>query len=377
MSRGGIRVVEIEEVLPLGEILLRLAVILVLTIGAIIGSRLILKRLLWPAVKKTETKADDRILRLLESLLLFFIVLWGLRATVRLFGESVGLYTGLADDLFFLLYWGIGVYVIFRLISIASNWYLSRVPLKDREEIDQRVVRTLQYIFFLVFGFVAIVVLLEHFGITGTAFTASITALGIGGIVIGLAAQATLADIITGIVLLIDRPFRIGDRIRIEKLDTWGDVIEIGWRSTRILTRDNRLVVIPNSIIGVDLITNYSIPGRMFRVETNVVISYGPDIEYVRNLIIEAMKQETWIMHEQPIQALLLEFTGSGVKFKARCWIENYVETRVSEDRLNTAIYKALINANILMPSSDIIVHFADQDKELKFSEMDRDSGGS
>ncbi|AKB32885.1 Potassium efflux system KefA protein [Methanosarcina siciliae HI350] len=368
--------VEIEQVLPLGGILLRLAVILLLTMGAIIVSRLILKHLLWPMIKKTETKADDRILRLLESLLMLFIVLWGLKAIVKLFSES-RFYAGLVDDFFFLLCWCIGVYFIFRLISIASNWYLSRVPLKDREEIDQRIIRTLQYIFFLVFGFLAIIVLLEHFGITGAVFTASLTALGIGGIIIGLAAQATLADIITGIVLLIDRPFRIGDRIRIEKLDTWGDVIEIGWRSTRILTRDNRLVVIPNSIIGVDLVTNYSIPGRMFRVETDVVVSYGPDIEYVRNLIIEAMKQETWIMHEQPIQALLLEFTGSGVRFKARCWIENYVETRVSEDRLNTAIYKALINANILMPSSDIIVHFADRDKELKISRQGKDTGDS
>lgn len=65
-------------------------------------------------------------------------------------------------------------------------------------------------------------------------------------------------------------------------------MIEIGWRSTRVLTRDNRLVIVPNSVIGMDLITNYSIPDKIYRVETDVVVSYGPDIEYVRNLIIEA-----------------------------------------------------------------------------------------
>ncbi|WP_239451293.1 mechanosensitive ion channel family protein [Methanosarcina horonobensis] len=294
-----------------------------------------------------------------------------MQAIVGLFSESLGVYSKLVDDLFFLLYWSIGVYIIIRLISITSNWYLSKVPLRDREEIDQRVVRSVQYIFLLVFSFLAIVILLRHFGITGTVLTASLTALGLSGIIIGLAAQSTIADIITGIVLLIDRPFRIGDRIRIEKLDTWGDVIEIGWRSTRILTRDNRLVVIPNSAIGIDMITNYSILDKIFRVETDVVVSYGPDIEYVRNLIIEAMKHEDWIMYENPVQVLLLEFTGSGMKFKARCWIENYVETRVSEDRLNTAIYKALINANIAMPSSDIIIHFADQGIELTISKKD------
>ncbi len=365
--------VEIEQVLPLGGILLRLAVILVLTIGAIIISRLILKRLLWPKIKKTKTTADDRILRLLENLLLFFIVLWGLHALVRLFGKSTGLYAGSADDLFFLLYWSIGVYITIRLISIVSNWYLSRIPLRDREAIDQRVVRSIQYIFLLVFGFLAIITFLKHFGITGTALTASLTALGISGIIVGLAAQTTLADIITGIVLLIDRPFRIGDRILIEKIDTWGDVLEIGWRSTRILTRDNRLVVIPNSVIGMGMVTNYSIPDKMFRVETDVFISYGPDIEYVRNLILESLAHEDWIMHDKPIQVLLLEFTESGVKFKVRCWIENFVETRISEDQLNTAIYKALINADIAMPSSDVIVHFADFKTDLTFSRRDND----
>jgi Small-conductance mechanosensitive channel len=293
-----------------------------------------------------------------------------MQAIVRLFSKSIDPYLKLVDDLFFVLYWSIGVYIIFRLISITSNWYLSKVPLRDREEIDQRVIRSIQYIFLLVFSFLAIIILLNHFGITGTALTASLTALGLSGIIVGLAAQTTLADIITGIVLLIDRPFRIGDRIRIEKLDTWGDVIEIGWRSTRILTRDNRLVTIPNSIIGTDMITNYSMPDRMFRVETDVIISYGPDIEYVRNLIIEAMKNEKWIMQENPVQVLLLEFTESGIKFKARCWIENFVETRISEDKLNTVIYKALINANIAMPSSDIVVHFANQETELKASKQ-------
>ncbi|WP_440948085.1 hypothetical protein ACSAZL_07550 [Methanosarcina sp. T3] len=122
--------VEIEQILPLGRILLRLAIILVLTTGAIIVSRLVLKRLLWPAIKRTKTRVDDRILRLLENLLLLYIILQGMQAIVSLFGESIGIYSKLVDDLFFLLYWSIGVYVIFRLISITSNWYLSKVPLR-------------------------------------------------------------------------------------------------------------------------------------------------------------------------------------------------------------------------------------------------------
>jgi small-conductance mechanosensitive channel len=85
-------------------------------------------------------------------------------------------------------------------------------------------------------------------------------------------------------------------------------------------------------------------PYMMFRVETFIVVSYDPDIEYVRNLILESLAHEEWIMHDKPIQVLLSEFTEFGAKLKVRCWIENFVETRISEDKLNTAIYKVLIN---------------------------------
>ena len=297
---------DIEDVLPFSGIFLKILLILGLTFAVIRVSRYILKRWFWPIVEKTETKADDRILHLFESLLLFFIILRGMQAIIKLLQESTELNIEFMDDVFYLLYWSIGVYVVFRFISIISNWYLSRIPLRDREEIDQRAVRTVKYMLMLIFAVLAVSVLLQHFDVSKAALTASFAAIGIGGIIVGLAAQSVLTDIITGMVIIIDRPFRIGDRIRIEKLDTWGDVIEIGWRSTRILTRDHRLVAIPNSVIGTDLITNYSIPDKIYRVDTEVVVSYGPDIEYVRNLIIEALKREEWIMHDKPIEALLV-----------------------------------------------------------------------
>ena len=145
--------VNIEWILSLGVVLLRLVVILVLTIGAIIISRLILKRLLWPKIKKTKTTADDRIFRLLESSCCFSSFCGVLQALVRLFGEVYRSLCRISDDLFFLLYWSIGVYITIRLISIVSNWYLSRIPLRDREAIDQRVVRSIQYIFLTSFRF--------------------------------------------------------------------------------------------------------------------------------------------------------------------------------------------------------------------------------
>lgn len=112
---------------------------------------------------------------------------------------------------------------------------------------------------------------------------------------------------------------------------------------------------------------------KLLSSETFVIISYGPDIEYVQNLILEALAHENWIMQDKPIQALLFDFTEFGVKFKVRCWIENFVETRISKDRLNTAIYKALTNAGITVPSLHIIIHFTDQENRVTVSKEDND----
>nr|WP_256623323.1 mechanosensitive ion channel family protein [Methanolobus chelungpuianus] len=141
---------------------------------------------------------------------------------------------------------------------------------------------------------------------------------GVGNIIVGLAAQTTLINIILGGALLIDRRFCIGGRIRAEQLDMWGGAIEIGWRSTRILIVDNHLVAIPNSISGTGPVINYSIPEKIFRIGTDMVVSYGPDIDYIKGLIKDALGSETWVMHERPVQVLLLQFTDHGVKLNVR-----------------------------------------------------------
>jgi len=111
----------------------------------------------------------------------------------------------------------------------------------------------------------------------------------------------------------------------------------------------------------------------MFRAAALVVVSYGPDIEHVRSLIPGALALEAWIMRDKPIRALIYYFTEFGVEFKVRCWIEDFVDTKISEDRLNTVIYKALINANIPVPSLRTIIHLVDKENELTISRQDDD----
>jgi small-conductance mechanosensitive channel len=118
----------------------------------------------------------------------------------------------------------------------------------------------------------------------------------------------------------------------------------------RVRTRDNRMVVVPNSIIGKNLVVNHSDPSTVYRVETRLGVGYGTDIAFARKVMVDAVRAQDWVMKDQPIEALFLEFGESGMIFRVRCWIENYVETRRIMDKLNTCLFDALHEAGIDMP---------------------------
>ncbi|MFQ5578338.1 MAG: mechanosensitive ion channel family protein [Anaerolineae bacterium] len=265
------------------------------------------------------------------------------------------------DNAFFLIFWFLAYLIVYRLVVNLSKWYQAEVAYRTETSLDEQVLPFFRRLSLIVVTVVAVIVLLGHFNVNSSTISAFITTLGIGSLAIALAAQTSLADTFSGFMIMIDRPFRIGDRIELAELNTWGDVKDIGLRSTRILTRDNRLVVIPNSIIGKNLVVNHSIPNTMFRVQTHVSVAYGVDVDHVRQILVEAVSRQEWVMKSKNVEALFLEFQDSGLLFRVRCWIEHYVETRRVIDKLNTCIYKALAEANIEIPFPQRVVHLPER----------------
>jgi small-conductance mechanosensitive channel len=176
-------------------------------------------------------------------------------------------------------------------------------------------------------------------------------------------------------MIMFDRPFRIGDRIEIQDLDTWGDVVDIGLRSTRIRTRDNRMVIIPNSLIGKSLVVNHSYPSTQYRIQIELGVAYDSDIEVARNTIINAVKSVEGVLQDKQVEALLLRFGDSALIFRVRWWIESYVDTRRMFDRVNTAMYKTLTEAGIKMPfPTQEVLHKIEAEDIPQFVEVFRRS---
>jgi MscS family membrane protein len=314
--------------------------------GYLIGTWLI-RSILPRIVRRTATEFDDVFLAQAGPSLRWLVVVVILHfATTRLVFVNAELKTILGD-----VYYVLGVILAFRIVwrsvDLAERWYRRRSVETGREDELAPVITLLVRVGRVVVAFVALTFGLSHFGVNVAAFTA---ALGLGGLAFSLAARDTIADAIAGFIILVDRPFRIGDRIEIQGVGTWGDVTDIGLRTTRIRTRDNRMVIVPNSVIGANQVINYTYPDPRYRIETHVGIGYGTDIERARQIIVDAVRGVEGVLPDKPVDALYAEMGDSAMIFRVRWWIESYADTRRVEDRVHTALQHALDEAGIESP---------------------------
>jgi small-conductance mechanosensitive channel len=126
--------------------------------------------------------------------------------------------------------------------------------------------------------------------------------------------------------------------------------VDIGLRTTRIRTRDNRLVIVPNSVIGTNQVINYTYPDPQYRIQTHVGIAYGTDIEKARQIIVDTVRRVEGVLEDKPVDALYIEMGDSAMVFRVRWWIESYVDTRRMFDRVHTVLQNALDEAGIESP---------------------------
>ena len=250
---------------------------------------------------------------------------------------------------------------LWKLADIIRLWYQEKTAnLEERQRNDAAV--TLGEVAIRAVILVAgLILFLNHFGVNVSALW---TAIGIGGLALSLAAQDTLANMISGLIILLDQPFRTGDRIEIQELNTGGDVVSIGLRSTRIRTRDNRLVIVPNASISNNQVVNYTYPDPRYRIQTEVGVAYGTDLRLVRRVIIESLKGVEGIIADKPVEVLFMEWGDSEMVLRVRWWIESYVDARRSADRVNENIYQALEEAGVDMPFPTMSVELMNRDQE-------------
>ena len=314
----------------------------------------ILEKLLFRITKRTKNNLDNQILDAARLPIYFLAVVLTLDTALRRLTFLTRGWNTWLNEGFFILYFLVGFIFAWRLVTHFFRWYEEEMTQKTETTLNKQLFPFFERIALILLGTIGIITLLSYFDIN---ITAMVTTLGIGSLALALAAQSALEDSISGFLIMMDRPFRIGDRIELLDLDTWGDVVDIGLRSTRIRTRDNRMVVVPNSVIGKSLVINYAYPNDQYRLEIHIGVAYGTEIEKARQVMIETVQKVDGVLPDRSVEALFLEFGDSALIFRVRWWLESYVDTRRMFDRVNTALYNALKEENIQLPFPQLDVH--------------------
>ena len=179
-------------------------------------------------------------------------------------------------------------------------------------------------------------------------FTTLLAAGGVLGIVMGLALQSLLGDVIAGIALNIERPFQVGDWVQVGGIH--GEIIEINWRATRLRTNDNNYLIIPNAMIAKDHIINFYAPDRQHALRVTVGVEYSADPERVKKILADAVHAVDSVSSDKEPTVRITQFGDSSITYEVKYWIDDHAHYHEINDAVRTAIWYALKKTDIKIP---------------------------
>lgn len=188
------------------------------------------------------------------------------------------------------------------------------------------------------------------FAVTATLFLQEkvLATTAVGAVILGLALQDTLGNLFAGLAIQIEKPFRVGHWVTIGGKD--GLVSEITWRATKIRTKAGNFVIVPNSALARDTITNYSEPTLETRIDVEVGASYDTPPNEVKTAIHDALRDEPIILRERTPEVLLMDFGASAIVYRVRVWTNDFSADERVADRVRTHIYYAFRRLGIVIP---------------------------
>ncbi len=245
------------------------------------------------------------------------------------------------------------VVLIFSLIYLTAKlrkWIVYKLLSRSKIDLGVRIaVGTIVRYIILVIGFI---IILQTVGIDLSALTILAGALGVG---IGFGLQNVTNNFVSGIIILFERPIKVGDRIELG--DVSGDVVRISMRSTTIVTNDNISIIVPNSDFISSKVINWSHTDRNIRFNFPVGVSYKEDPEKIKNILLEVAKSNDAVLKEPKPDVLFTQFGDSSIDFKLRVWTREYINRPgVLKSQLYYEIFKKFRENEVEIPFPQRVV---------------------
>jgi MscS family membrane protein len=293
---------------------------------------------------KTRITFDDQILEIFHKPIFVSIVLFGLALATDRLGFSLNVY--------FVTLSGLKTVAIFLWSMAAARFMKLIVKVVSRDEsrftlIQDRTLPLFNNLLVILVVALAIYFICLTWKIDMTAWIASA---GIIGLAVSFAAKDSLANLFSGVFILADAPYKLGDFIVLDSGER-GQVTHIGIRSTRLLTRDDVEITVPNAIMGNAKITNEAGgPQENFRIRIKVGVAYGSDIDKVHAVLLDVAEKQPEVCKSPAPRVRFRAFGESSLDHELLCWVERPVLKGSVTHLLNTSVFKRFRAEGIEIP---------------------------
>jgi small-conductance mechanosensitive channel len=251
------------------------------------------------------------------------------------------------------------------LLSLVASRFIRlalRKQVLDKMHIDKgleyALLRFIHYIILIIGVYIG----LKTINIPLGAIVGLFAVIGVG---IGFGLQNLASNFISGVILLLERPVKVGDRLEVN--DVWGDVKRINLRTTLIETPDNIAIIVPNSKLLENEVTNFSYGDPKIRLRIPVGIAYGSDCEKASEIMIQAAAENSRVLKNPAPKTWFREFGDSSLNFMLLCWIPNAVEKFDVISELNHAIDKGFRENGIEIPFPQRDLHLRSAEATVRF----------
>jgi small-conductance mechanosensitive channel len=340
-----------EHLAILNEVILLKRIVLVLIYAILAkGADIFIDRVLRRVAKTTKVSFDDKLINYLHMPICWSVFWFGIlhALTIRPLQNPWQVILPQLAQSIILVIWLIAM---FRIFNWIVDYYMSGAH--ERGKIGKDLFMLLKNVLRVIVIIAGLLWLLAIWRISLTPIFASA---GIAGIAVALAAKDTLANFFGGISIFMDKTYKVGEYIILDSGER-GEVVEIGIRSTRMKTRDDVMVTIPNSIIANSKIINESAPIPRFRIRVPIGVAYGSDLEKVENVLLALTDANDSIEKYPEPRVRLRTFADSSVSFELLCWVKDPRDKGLEIHKLLKAAYKAFEEHAIIIPFPQRDVH--------------------
>lgn len=247
-----------------------------------------------------------------------------------------------------------GTWILASLVKAIVREYGLPMAQRTDTDVDERVIRLLDLTAVYLIWTGGILIAFREIGIEITAFIAS---LGIVGLAVALAARTVLSNVLAGVTLTADRNFRVGDRIQVG--DYIGDVLEINLHKTVIRTRDNEIVLIPNDVLGKEVIINHMLPEQTTRIEMTIGIAYDADLDQATAILQEILHDSDRIHDDPPPEVNVAALGDNAIVLQILVWIDRPRGKRSVRNAVYRKALARFAEAGITIPFPQRTLHLA------------------